>query len=87
MNRRYSPSSEAAHLVAEVSSLSDEQCLEIYGIEIDRLLLKNKKGLIYDTTYDKYFKTVPEWAAFCVAQDRDDYEDEDEYSGKWGDDE
>lgn len=87
MTRRYSPSSEAAHLVAEVNSLSADECLEIYGIEFDPLLLKNKQGFVYDTMYDKHFKSVQEWAVFSVQQDSAEFDDEDEYDNKWNDDE
>jgi len=88
MNRRYSPSSEVAHLVSEVSRLSAEELMETYGIELDPLLLKYKQGLVYDTLYDKFFKTVREWAVFTVEQDSLYDEDEDDrYTGKWDDDE
>ncbi len=77
--RHFSRSSEVAHLVAEVNRLPADQLLEIYGIELDPLLLKYKQGLVYDTLYDKFFKTVYDWAAFTV-----DQESEDEYDDDYG---
>lgn len=78
MRGQHSRSSEAAHLVAEVNRLSSEELLEIYGIELDPLLVKYNRGLVYDTLYDKFFKTIREWAVFIVEQDslEDDFEDE-----------
>lgn len=78
--KHFSRSSEVAHLVAEVNRSSAEELLEIYGIELDPLLLKYKQGIVFDTLYDKFFKTVHEWAAFTVDQEHIDDEYDDEYS-------
>lgn len=80
----FSRSSQVAHLVDEVNRLSLEENLETYGIELDPLLLKNKQGLVYDTLYDKYFKTIREWAVFTIEQDsiEDEEDDYDKYDDK-----
>ena len=78
--RRFSPSSEVAHLVAEVNRLSPEELMEVYGIELDPMLQKYNQGFVYDTLYDKFFKTVREWAVFTVDQEHaDDVEDDEDY--------
>jgi len=79
--KRFSPSSEVAHLVAEVNRLSAEELLETYGIELDPMLVKYKKKLVYDTLYDKWFNTIREWAVFTVEQDSAEYEDDDDDYG------
>lgn len=82
--QQFSRSSEAAHLVTEVNRLSVEENLETYGIEIDRLGLKESREFIFDTLYNKYFRTVREWALFTIEQDSlednfdDDYDSRDE---------
>lgn len=83
-NRHFSRSSEIAHLVAEVNRLSVEDNLEIYGIDIDRMGVRSNDQFIHDTLYDKYFKTIHDWAAFTVDQesgdDEFDYEQYDKYN-------
>lgn len=88
---RHNASSEIAHLVAEVRQLTPEQALEAYGIEIvgvdnmpERLA---KYNYVYDTAYDKKFRSLNEWAIFVVAQEMQDYADEDDYANNWEDDE
>lgn len=70
---RFSPSSEVAHLVAEVRRLTPEQILDVYGIEI------NERGIVWDTLYEEEFLNIREWAKFTVEQDNLD-DDEDEYT-------
>jgi hypothetical protein len=78
---RHNASSEVAHLVAEIRRLTPEQALEIHGIEL------NSDRTVFDTAYEQAFKNLNEWAAFVVAQEMSD-EDEDDYeTGKWSDDE
>ncbi len=81
MNRRYSPSSEIAHILAEVRRMSPEEIMDTYGIEI------SEDKTVFDTAWEQTFKSVQMWAAFVVEQESGDY-DEDEYdTGKWDDDE
>jgi hypothetical protein len=80
MTRRYSPSSEIAHLLAELRGMTNEEILDIHGIEI------NEDKSVYDLAYDQTFKNVQTWATFVVEQENSDYEDEDEY-GKWDEEE
>lgn len=78
---RHNASSEVAHLVAEVRSMTSEQAYDVHGIEI----LPDKT--IYDTAYEQDFKNLNAWAVFVVAQEMSN-DDEDDYdTGKWGDDE
>jgi len=81
MNRRYSPSSEIAHLLAEIKGLTKEELLDIHGIEI------NEDKTVYDTAWEETFKNTQAWAAFVVEQEMLDYGDEDEYDNKWDEDE
>ena len=79
--QRFSRATEITHLVAEVTRLSVEENLETYGIELDRMGLNHSDEFVYDTLYDKYFKTIHEWAAFTVDQESSEYDDlDDKYS-------
>lgn len=78
---RHNASSEVAHLVAEVRSLTPEEAYEVHGIEI--LLDKT----VYDLTYEETFKNLNAWAVFVVAQEMSDENEDELDTGKWNDDE
>jgi hypothetical protein len=82
MNRRFNASSEVAHLLAEVRQLTPEEVLEAHGIEIDIV-----DKTVYDATYEQTFKNIQAWAQFVVAQENDEFEDEDEFSSQWDENE
>lgn len=78
---RHNASSEVAHLVADVRRMTAEQALEAHGIEI------NADKTVYDSTYEKSFKNINEWAAYVVKEETNEWdEDSDHYSNKWDDD-
>lgn len=81
MTRRYSPSSEIAHLLAEIRGLTNEELLDIHGIEL------REDKTVFDLAFEQEFKNVQAWATFVVEQENQDFGDEDEYDNKWNEDE
>lgn len=78
--KRFSPSSEVAHLVAEVRRLNPEQVLETYGIEI------NDRGVVWDTLYEEEFLNLRQWAVFTVEQEHAE-DNDDDYDSGYGEEE
>ena len=78
---QFSRSSEVAHLVAEIRRMTIEEALEIYGVEI------HPDKTVFDTAYEEEFKNLNEWAAFVVSQEMDEWEDKDEDTSKWSEEE
>lgn len=81
MNRRYSPSSEITHLLAELRGLTNEEILDIHGIEI------KEDKTVFDLAFEREFKNVQAWATFVVEQENQDFDSEEEYDNKWTEDE
>ncbi len=81
MNRRYSPSSEIAHILAEVRRMSPDQIMDTYGIEI------YEDKTVFDTAWEQTFKSVQAWATFVVEQESGDFDEDDYDAGKWDEDE
>lgn len=77
---RHNASSEVAHLVADVRRMSKEDAYQIHGIEI------RTDGSVYDSTDDRRFRNLNEWASYVISLEGDEWEDEyDRHSNKWED--
>lgn len=53
--------------ITEVNRMWPDELMSLYGIEIFG------GGKVFDTTYNKVFETVGEWAEFNVEQDGVEY--------------
>lgn len=82
---RHNASSEVAHLVAEVRQMTAEQALESYGLVLPQW--DTFTTAVYDTAYEQEFKNINEWAKYVIAQEMLEDDEDDQYAGKWNDDE
>lgn len=60
---------EVTYLINEINRLSDEEIKILYGIELI------EKGKVFDTTYDRTFDSINEWAMFNIEQDDIEFEE------------
>jgi len=60
---------EVTYLISQINKLTEEEVHSLYGIEL------SADGKVYDTTYDKKFDSINEWAMFNIEQDDVEYEE------------
>lgn len=78
---RHNASSEVAHLIAEIRTMTPEQALDVHGLQI----LQDKT--VYDTAYELPFKNINAWATFVIAQEINEWDDTEADTGRWNDEE
>lgn len=66
--------SQSHAVLASLQDMNYDQMHDIYGIDID------PTGSVYDGTYNQQFKSLSEWADWCVSND--EYEMNEHIRGK-----
>lgn len=60
---------EVSHLVNEIVKMTNEEVLNVYGIQIQ------PDRSVFDPMYKLKFKTISEWAKFSIEQDNMEYKE------------
>ncbi len=58
-----------AFTVSEIAKSSADEIEKLYGIQL------SEDGTVFDTTYNKTFESVSDWAEFNIEQDDLEYEE------------
>lgn len=71
MSRHHHRAAETAGTIQhDIQHLPKEEIELMYGIQI------NEDGTVYDSAYDKVFRTIGEWISFETEFDEMDYSEE-----------